>query len=126
MGLSDRQIDRKFRDIVEFASLEKFMDTKLKNLSSGMQVRLAFSTAIQTNPEILLVDEALAVGDLEFQQKCTEKFLEFRNKGVTLIVVSHDLGAIKKFCNRALLLRKGEQVALGGTEEVINRYISQT
>ncbi|MCX6776176.1 MAG: ABC transporter ATP-binding protein [Candidatus Micrarchaeota archaeon] len=123
MGLSDKQIDKKFNDIIEFAGLKKFIDTKLKNLSSGMQVRLAFSTAIQTNPDILLVDEVLAVGDLEFQQKCTEKFIEFKKRGVTLLIVSHDLGAIRKYCNRVLLLHKGEQVALGGAEEVIDRYV---
>jgi lipopolysaccharide transport system ATP-binding protein len=123
MGLSDRQIDRRFKEIVEFAGLGKFMDTKLKNLSSGMQVRLAFSTAIQTDPDILLVDEVLAVGDLEFQQKCTEKFIEFKKKGVTLLVVSHDLGAIRRYCDRVLLLHKGEQVALGVSEDIIDRYI---
>lgn len=123
MGLSDRQIDRRFREIVEFAGLDKFMDTKLKNLSSGMQVRLAFSTAIQTDPDILLVDEVLAVGDMEFQQKCTEKFIEFKKKGVTLLIVSHDLGAIRKYCDRVLLLHKGEQMALGASEDVIDRYV---
>ena len=124
MGMQDREIDRKFKHIIEFAGLEKFVDTKLKNLSSGMQVRLAFSTAIQTNPEILLVDEVLAVGDVEFQQKCTEKFLEFRERGMTLLIVSHDMNAIKRFCDRATLLHKGEQLAVGKNEEVISRYLS--
>ncbi len=123
MGLSDRQIDKKFKEIIDFAGLERFTDMKLKNLSSGMQVRLAFSTAIQTNPSILLVDEVLAVGDLEFQQKCTEKFIEFKKKGVTLLIVSHDLDAIRKFCSRTLLLSKGEQVAIGASDEVVDRYI---
>jgi len=123
MGLSDRQIDRKFKEIVEFAGLNKFMDTKLKNLSSGMQVRLAFSTAIQTDPDILLVDEVLAVGDMEFQQKCTEKFIEFKKRGITLLIVSHDLGAIRRYCDRVLLLHKGEQLALGASEDVIDRYV---
>jgi lipopolysaccharide transport system ATP-binding protein len=123
MGLSDRQIDKKFKEIIGFAGLEKFIDTKLKNLSSGMQVRLAFSTAIQTDPDILLVDEVLAVGDMEFQQKCTEKFIEFKKKGVTLLIVSHDLGAIRKYCDRVLLLHKGEQVVLGASEDVIDRYV---
>jgi lipopolysaccharide transport system ATP-binding protein len=123
MGLKDSEIDKKFDKIIEFAGLSKFIDTKLKNLSSGMQVRLAFSTAIQTNPDILLVDEVLAVGDMEFQQKCAEKFLEFKKGGVTLLIVSHDLAAVRKFCDRVLLLHKGEQVAVGGTAEVIDKYI---
>ncbi|QLJ52188.1 MAG: ABC-type polysaccharide/polyol phosphate transport system, ATPase component [Candidatus Fermentimicrarchaeum limneticum] len=123
MGLSDSEIDRKLNDIVEFAGLKKFMDTKLKNLSSGMQVRLAFSTAIQTNPDILLVDEVLAVGDLEFQQKCAEKFSEFKRNGVTLLLVSHDLGVVRKYCDKVLLLRKGEQIALGRSEDVIDKYV---
>jgi lipopolysaccharide transport system ATP-binding protein len=88
-----------------------------------MQVRLAFSTAIQTDPDILLVDEVLAVGDLEFQAKCNDKFVEFKNKGVTLLIVSHDLNAIKRFCSRTLLLSNGEQVAIGASNEIVDRYI---
>jgi len=123
MGLSKREINGKIDDILEFAGLETFRDAKLKNFSSGMQVRLAFSTAIQTDPEILLMDEVLAVGDMEFQQKCMDVLNRYRNEGVTIVFVSHDLGSVRRFCDRTLLLRQGEQVALGETDEVIDRYI---
>ena len=123
MGLSKREINGKVDEILEFAGLETFRDAKLKNFSSGMQVRLAFSTAIQTDPEILLMDEVLAVGDMEFQQKCMDVLNRYRNEGVTIVFVSHDLGSVRRFCDRTLLLRQGEQVALGETDEVIDRYV---
>jgi len=123
MGMQKREINDKLDDIIEFAGLEKFRDTKLKNFSSGMQVRLAFSTAIQTNPEILLMDEVLAVGDMEFQQKCLDVLSQYRKDGVTIVFVSHDLGAVRRFCDRTLLLNKGEQVVLGDTGDVIDRYV---
>jgi lipopolysaccharide transport system ATP-binding protein len=123
MGMQKREINNKLDDIIEFAGLEKFRDTKLKNFSSGMQVRLAFSTAIQTDPEILLMDEVLAVGDMEFQQKCLDVLSQFRKDGVTIVFVSHDLGAVRRFCDKTLLLNKGEQVILGNTVEVIDRYV---
>ena len=123
MGMQKREINDKLDDIIEFAGLEKFKDTKLKNFSSGMQVRLAFSTAIQTDPEILLMDEVLAVGDMEFQQKCLDVLSQYRKDGVTIVFVSHDLGAVRRFCDRTLLLNKGEQVVLGDTGEVIDRYV---
>jgi lipopolysaccharide transport system ATP-binding protein len=122
MGLSRRQIDDRTDKILEFAGLERFRDTKLKNFSSGMQVRLAFSTAIQTNPEILLLDEVLAVGDMEFQQKCLDVLDSFKKEGVTIVFVSHDLEAVKKHCSRTLLINHGEQVMIGETAEVVNRY----
>jgi lipopolysaccharide transport system ATP-binding protein len=123
MGLSKREINDKVGDILAFAGLDAFRDAKLKNFSSGMQVRLAFSTAIQTYPEILLMDEVLAVGDMEFQQKCMDVLNRYRNEGVTIVFVSHDLGSVRRFCDRTLLLRHGEQVALGETDEVIDRYV---
>lgn len=123
MGLSHRDIADKIDEILEFADLTNFRDTKLKNYSSGMQVRLAFSTAIQTDPEILLLDEVLAVGDMDFQQKCMDVLKRYRNEGVTIVFVSHDLGSVRRFCDRTLLLRQGEQVALGETSDVIDRYI---
>ncbi|HOV82336.1 MAG TPA: ABC transporter ATP-binding protein [Methanothrix sp.] len=123
MGLSRREIAERTDDVIDFAGLQKFEDTKLKNLSSGMQVRLAFSTAIQTDPDILLVDEILAVGDMEFQQKCFEVFDRYRKEGVTILFVSHDLGAVRRFCDKTLLLRDGEQVALGETNRIIDSYI---
>jgi lipopolysaccharide transport system ATP-binding protein len=123
MGMQKREINDKLDDIIEFAGLEKFRDTKLKNFSSGMQVRLAFSTAIQTDPEILLMDEVLAVGDMEFQQKCLDVLSQYRKDGVTIVFVSHDLGAVRRFCDRTLLLHKGEQVAIGNSSEMIDKYV---
>jgi lipopolysaccharide transport system ATP-binding protein len=125
MGLSPREIDDKSDSILEFAGLERFRDTKLRNISSGMQVRLAFSTAIQTRPQILLLDEVLAVGDIEFQKKCLDTLKEFKKDGVTIIYVSHDLDSVKKNCNRTLLIHRGELVMLGDSREVVARYQGQ-
>lgn len=122
MGLSPREIDDKSEQILEFADLVKFRDTKLRNFSSGMQVRLAFSTAIQTDPQILLLDEVLAVGDLDFQKKCLGVLERFKKEGVTIIFVSHDLDSVAKHCGRTMLLNHGEQVMLGETNEVIVKY----
>ncbi len=123
MGLPKKIIDERIDDVINFAGLERFEDAKLKNLSSGMQVRLAFSTAIQTDPDILLVDEVLAVGDMEFQQKCFDVFNRYRNEGVTILFVSHDLMAVRRYCDRTLLLENGKQKAFGETAEVLDRYI---
>ena len=123
MGLRKKEIEDRIDDILKFAGLEEFKHMKLKNLSSGMQVRLAFSTAIQTEPDILLVDEVLAVGDLEFQQKCFDVFRKFKREGVTILLVSHDLGAVRNFCDRCLYLSKGEAVACGEVNDVIDNYI---
>jgi len=123
MGLSRKMIKERTDNIIDFAGLQKFEDTKLKNLSSGMQVRLAFSTAIQTDPDILLVDEVLAVGDREFQQKCFEVFNRYRREGVTILFVSHDLGAVRRFCSKTLMLKSGKQVEFGDTNEVIDKYV---
>lgn len=123
MGISGRDIRERTDDVIEFAGLHKFEDTKLKNLSSGMQVRLAFSTAIQTDPDVLLVDEVLAVGDMEFQQKCFDVFNRYRKEGVTILFVSHDLGAVRRFCDRTLLLGGGEERAFGETGEVLDKYV---
>ena len=125
MGLTIREIDEKIDEILEFAGLERFRDTKLSNFSSGMQVRLAFSTAIRTNPKILLLDEVLAVGDMEFQKKCLDVLERFKKEGVTIVFVSHDLDAVKKHCGRAMLLQHGEQVMVGETKEVVARYENQ-
>lgn len=123
MGLSRKEIKDRTNEVIDFAGLEKFEDTKLKNLSSGMQVRLAFSTAIQTDPDVLLVDEVLAVGDMEFQQKCFDVFNRYRKEGVTILFVSHDLGSVRKFCDKTLLLKEGGQLAFGDTDRVIDKYI---
>jgi lipopolysaccharide transport system ATP-binding protein len=122
MGLSPREIENKTEDILEFAGLTRFKDTKLRNFSSGMQVRLAFSTAIQTRPEILLLDEVLAVGDIEFQKKCYEVIKKFKNEGVTIVYVSHDLESVNKYCERTLLLNQGIEVLMGETNEVVAEY----
>jgi lipopolysaccharide transport system ATP-binding protein len=124
MGMTPRDIDEKIDEILEFAGLERFRDTKLRNFSSGMYVRLAFSTAIRTNPQILLLDEVLAVGDMEFQKKCLDVLEQFKKDGVTIIFVSHDLDAVMKHCNRAMLLHRGEQVMIGETVDVVARYRS--
>jgi lipopolysaccharide transport system ATP-binding protein len=125
MGLSNREIQDKIEMIIDFASLHRFKDTKLKFFSSGMQVRLAFSIAIQTNPEILLLDEVLAVGDMDFQKKCLDKLDQFKKEGATIVFVSHNLEAVKKHCHRALLISHGEQIVLGDTDEVVTRYERQ-
>ena len=125
MGFSDAEIKERVDRILDFAGLKRFANTKLKNFSSGMVVRLAFSTAIQTEPEILLLDEVLAVGDMEFQQKCFAVFEQYRQEDKTVIFVTHDMNSVKRFCDRALLLNHGEQVAFGDTGEVIDEYIER-
>jgi len=123
MGLSPREIDNRIEEILKFAGLERFRDVKLKNFSSGMQVRLAFSTAVQTNPQILLLDEVLAVGDLDFQKKCYDVIEHFKREGVTIVFVSHDLESVKKHCSRTLLLDHGNPVMIGKTSDVVDRYL---
>jgi lipopolysaccharide transport system ATP-binding protein len=122
MGLSKREIASKFDEILEFAELERFESMKLKNFSTGMTVRLAFSTAIQTDPNILLVDEVLSVGDESFQRKCSEKINEFRKDGKTIVFVSHGLGAVKQLCERSILLSHGKINSVGYSEKVVNDY----
>lgn len=122
MGLSRREIDRRYEGILDFSELKRFESMRLKNLSSGMTVRLAFSTAIQTNPEILLVDEVLAVGDEEFQGKCSKKIEEIRREGRTIVFVSHDLDTVQRLCGRSLLLDHGEIQSIGNSEDVIRDY----
>src|SRR5436305_13125495 len=97
-----------YEDIVSFAELERFMDQKLKNYSSGMQVRLAFSIAIRARSEILLLDEVLAVGDEAFQQKCTDVFEKYKAEKRTVVLVTHDMATVKKFCNKAMLINDGK------------------
>lgn len=123
MGLSEKEIAKNIDNVLEFAGLTKFRDTKLKNFSNGMQVRLAFATAIQKEPDILLVDEVLAVGDIDFQQKCLDVFTEYKKKGVTMLFVSHDLGAVRRFCDKTILMKNGEMLAYGKTGDVIDRYV---
>jgi ABC-type polysaccharide/polyol phosphate transport system ATPase subunit len=124
LGLTVAEVDRRFDEIVAFAGLERFMDQKLKNYSSGMRVRLAYSIAIQVDFDILLLDEVLAVGDQSFQEKCVATFDRFRDEGKTMIFVSHDLVSVSRYCDRALLLRSGRPVALGPPDDVIDAYLA--
>ena len=122
MGLDRAQIKNKIDEIFEFAELEKFRNAKLKSFSSGMYARLAFSTAISTDPDIILIDEALAVGDESFQRKCYEKINEFRKNEKTIIFVSHGLGTVKLLCERSILLSHGQINSIGYSEKVVNDY----
>jgi ABC-type polysaccharide/polyol phosphate transport system ATPase subunit/acetyltransferase-like isoleucine patch superfamily enzyme len=122
MGITHAEMDSKLDSIFEFAELDKFRDTKLKNFSSGMYARLAFATAISTDPDILLIDEALSVGDESFQQKCGERIKSIRQKGKTIVFVSHDLNTVKHLCNRCLLINHGVISDIGDTEQVIEKY----
>ncbi len=122
LGLTRRQLAQRFDDIIEFADLGRFVDQKLKNYSSGMQVRLAYSIAIQVPFDILLLDEVLAVGDQAFQAKCYETFEQMRREGKTIVFVSHDLATVARFSERALLLEGGRTVEIGPADEVVDRY----
>jgi ABC-type polysaccharide/polyol phosphate transport system ATPase subunit len=123
LGLSPREARRRFDSVIEFAELREFIDLKIKNYSSGMLVRLAFSVMIHVDAEILLIDEVLAVGDAAFQQKCYDEFERIRRSGATVLFVTHDMGATQRFCDRALLLEHGRPVVLGDPEHVGNRYL---
>lgn len=122
IGLKKKRLDEKYDEIVSFSELEKFMDLKLKNYSSGMYMRLAFATASHVDPDILLIDEVFAVGDEAFQKKCTEKMMKFKEDKKTILFVSHDLSAVKKICERTLLMVNGVLNTLGPTEDVITIY----
>jgi ABC-type polysaccharide/polyol phosphate transport system ATPase subunit len=123
MGLARRDIERAFPLIEAFAEIGEFMDRPVKEYSSGMYVRLAFATAIHVDPEILIVDEALAVGDAIFANRCIHKFEELKERGVTVLFVSHDLGLVKRLAHRAVLLVNGQVAAEGHPSDVVNRYV---
>lgn len=123
LGMSKKEIDEKFDSIVKFSELERFIDQKLKNYSSGMKVRLAFSVSIHANRDILLMDEVLAVGDTNFQAKCLREFNKYRDLGRTVIIVTHDILVVERYCNRALLLRNGKIVKIGKASDVANEYV---
>ena len=123
LGLSARQAKRRFDEVIDFAELHEFVDLKLKNYSSGMLVRLAFAVMIQVDADVLLIDEVLAVGDASFQQKCYTEFGRLRREGRTVVLVTHDLAAVQRFCDRALLLERGNVVEEGDTELVAARYL---
>lgn len=121
LGFSNSEIDAMYEDIVKFAELSDFMDQKLKNYSSGMQVRLAFSIAIRAKGDILILDEVLAVGDAEFQQKCNDYFSSLHGKQ-TVILVTHSMESVKKFCDRAIMIENGKIACAGSPEKVANAY----
>ena len=122
MGFSEKEIDAKLPDILEFADIGDYVNQPCKTYSSGMFVRLAFAVAINIEPEILIVDEALSVGDVFFQAKCYHKFEEFKKMGKTIVFVSHDLSSISKYCDRVYLLNKGTLLGEGGPKEMIDTY----
>lgn len=122
LGFSEKEIDAQYEDIVSFAELESFMDQKLKNYSSGMQVRLAFSVATRAKAEILLIDEVLAVGDADFQRKCFNYFKQLKRSKTTVVFVSHDMDAVREYCDRALLIEKSEIVDIGDTDKIAQKY----
>ena len=123
LGLSPREARERFERVVEFAELEEFVDLKLKNYSSGMHVRLAFSVMIQVEADILLIDEVLAVGDAAFQQKCFDVFYRMKDEGQTVLFVTHDMAAVQRFCHRALLLERGRMIVIDEPTKVADRYL---
>lgn len=123
LGFSVKEVTEMYQDIVEFAELERFMDQKLKNYSSGMQVRLAFSMATRAKADILLVDEVLAVGDADFQRKCFDYFRKLKKSDTTIIFVTHDMNAVKTFCDRAVLIEDGVITSEGQAQDVAEDYL---
>ncbi|MBJ7328720.1 MAG: ABC transporter ATP-binding protein [Solirubrobacteraceae bacterium] len=124
MGMPRREVRRRFDEIVAFAGVEEFIDTPLKRYSSGMGLRLAFAVAAHLEPEIMLVDEVLAVGDIDFQRRCLERIGSLRDEGRTVVFISHDLGAVTRLCTRAVQLSGGQVVAEGPVEDVVASYYS--
>lgn len=123
LGLSKKEVTDKFSEIVDFAELWDFIDQPIKHYSSGMYLRLAFSVAVHTKPEVLLIDEILAVGDESFRKKCFKRMEEFKKAGVTIILVSHALGQIQEFCSRAIYLNEHRVIADGEVKEVTEKYL---
>jgi lipopolysaccharide transport system ATP-binding protein len=123
LGMGRAEIIRKFDEIVAFAGIEQFLDTPVKRYSSGMQVRLGFAVAAHLDPEILFIDEVLAVGDAEFQKRCLGKMSELGQGGRTILFVSHSMPAILRLCEQAILLDHGRVIAAGPTQEVVRAYL---
>jgi len=121
-GISKSEMKNRVEKIIEFAELEEFADMQIKNYSNGMRARLSFSTALQIDPDILLVDEILAVGDIGFREKSQKAFLSFKEKGKTILYATHSLGMLPKLCDRVLLIHHGKIVMIGSPEEVVKRY----
>src|SRR6188474_1299519 len=124
LGLSKREIARRFDEIVEFAELKDFIDAPVKTYSSGMYMRLGFAVAIHVDPDVLLVDEVLAVGDEGFTHKCLDKFAEFKRRGKTILLVTHSLGLVERFCDEAVWLDAGKKRAEGDPKRVIGSYVT--
>src|SRR6266850_4613661 len=124
-GISKQEVEHRLDDIVQFAEIGEFLDSPLRHYSSGMYLRLAFSVAINMNPDILLADEILAVGDIEFQERCLQRVAQEGKKGLTVLFVSHDMAAIARLCHQALRLRQGEMVQLGEATTVVAEYQSE-
>ncbi len=122
LGIDKKQITKSIDDIIKFAELEKFADTKLKNFSSGMQMRLAFATAVQVDPAVLLLDEVIAVGDINFQKKCRDVMLDFKNRGKSIVLVSHSPDDIEKLCDRSMFLKDGQIDTIGTPVTVLDAY----
>jgi ABC-2 type transport system ATP-binding protein len=122
LGMTRREIASRFDEIVDFSGLSEFIDAPVKTYSSGMYVRLAFAIAINVDPRLLLIDEILAVGDLTFQQKCMEKFVQFRDEGRTIVLVTHDMGSVKNMCDRAVWLEHGKASPAGAPGELVDDY----
>ena len=123
LGMTRREIDSKLEEIIDFSGVEKFIDTPVKFYSSGMKVRLGFSVAAHLDPEILIIDEVLAVGDYEFQKKCLGKMKDVAGQGRTVLFVSHNLEAVKSLCDKAILLENGQIFSFGETNKVVNFYL---
>ena len=123
LGFPKEEISKRVSDIIKFAELEKFADTKVKTFSAGMQMRLAFATSVLVDPDILLLDEVFAVGDVNFQKKCYETIMSFKKRGKAIIFVSHDVNAIKKHCDTVLFLKEGKVGALGSPEDAVASYL---
>ena len=122
LGISRKEVDKLYDEIFEFAELRKFENMKLKNFSSGMSMRLAFATAFHAVPNTLLIDEVFAVGDEAFRRKCSDKMIQFKAEGKTIVFVSHSLDSVKQLCQRSMLLHEGRIAAEGDTESVIDAY----
>jgi len=124
-GMSKKEISAKYEEIVKYSGVKKFMDVKLKKFSTGMRLRVAFSTAIQSNPDILILDDIIGVGDINFQKKCFEAFQRFKKERKTIILAYHHIEAIEKLCDKVLYLEKGRQVAFGPASKIVKMYVER-
>ena len=123
LGFKKEEISKRVEDIIKFAELEKFADTKIKNFSAGMQMRLAFATSVLVDPDVLILDEVFAVGDLNFQKKCFDTIMSFKKRGKAIIFVSHDMVPIKNFCDTVMFLKDGKVGNIGSPEESVSAYV---